>query len=147
MLDYNFIINTIISDIFIMFMFNIPFYWFDPIDLVFWNNIINWFIYLFIFFIINLFLIFLWRYIYKNFNFKRKNFWNIYFLAFVLIIFPVLSIIWSFLLWMNNKKLFKIIRLYSIWFILYVVIWYLFYKYFHLSWGDLYLYIKNNNIF
>jgi len=147
MLDYNFIINTIISDIFIMFMFNIPFYWFDPIDLVFWNNIINWFIYLFIFFIINLFLIFLWRYIYKKFNFKRKNFWNIYFLAFVLIIFPVLSIIWSFLLWMNNKKLFKIIRLYSIWFILYVVIWYLFYKYFHLSWGYLYLYIKNNNIF
>ena len=141
-LDYfNIFMGNFLSSILFIFMFNSPFYWFEPITLVFWNQIINWIIFLFITYFTNIWLILLWRSIYKKLKLKRKNYWNIYFLAFVLRIFPILSIFASILLWMNNEKLNKVIKIFSIWFILYTIVWFILYKYFELSWWNLFAYL------
>ncbi len=121
------------------FLFNISFSWFI-IDWIwieapapFW-----WIEYSILIYLIHLWLLLLWRLIYKKLNLKRKNYWNIYFLAFVLRLFPVLSIFASILLWMNDEKLSKVIKIFSIWFILYTIVWFILYKYFDLSWLHLF---------
>ena len=139
-----FMFEEIIYSLFYFLLFNFPswnfFYdwiWFEVWFLLFNNQIISWIIWFFIIYIIHLWLLLLWRLLYKKLNLKRKNYWNIYFLAFVLRIFPILSIFASILLWMNDEKLSKVIKIFSIWFILYTIVWFILYNFYHLSWENL----------
>jgi len=131
--------EEIIYSLFYFILLNSPswnfFYdwvWFEIWFIVFNNQIISWIIWVLLIYIFHLLLVLLWRFIYEKLNLKRKSYWNIYFLAFVLRIFPVLAIFASILLWMNNEKLSKVIKIFSIWFILYTIIWFILFKYFRI---------------
>ncbi len=123
------------------FLFNISFSWFI-IDWIWVETpaLFWWIEFSILIYFIHLWLLLLWRLIYKKLKLKKENYWNIYFFAFVLRIFPILSIFASILLWMNNKKLSKIIKIFSIWFIFYTIVWFILYKYFDLSWLHLFYY-------
>jgi hypothetical protein len=122
-------------------LYDITFIWFlsDVWEFTLTNSIfLDWFLLLLIVYLFHLFLLLLWRFVYRKFNFKKERYCNIYVLAFVLRIFPILSIIWSFLLWMNKEKLSKIILIFTAWFILYTIIWYIIFKYYFISWWNLF---------
>lgn len=112
--------------------------WFEIWFNIFWNQILSWIISVLLIYLFHLLLLLLWRLIYTKLGLKRKSYWNIYILAFVLRIFPIVWIISSFLLWTNSEKLWKVIKIFTIWFILYTIISYLIFKFFNLTWLNIF---------
>jgi hypothetical protein len=149
------ILNITISYLYIIiyiFIYNNPYMIFfndwisTEIPFYLYNYIFTW-ILLFIWLIlIDTWLIYIWRFfytkiknhwnwlytnhiIYKLYNKIYFIIWNIYFLWFIIRFIPILSHIWSIMMWMNNINIKKIIKIYLLGYSFFLFIWYLIIKF------------------